>query len=430
METALEGVRILDLSQYLAGPYATMLLGDLGAEIIKVEPVDLSPEVRRLEPLKTCDEQAAGIMIVNRNKKSIALNLKHPEGKAIFYGLVNISDVVFDNFRPGALARLGADYDTLKALNPRIISCSTTAFGSTGPMSQQPAFDGVLQAMSGWMSLTGIPGEGPMPVGMALADLSSGIYSAHGILAALVARGRTGVGQRVETSLLATTLAFQLFDAAGYLLLGTLPEQRGRTNFPYGIYGTFKTQDDYIMVAGHRSFEKICRLLGRTDLVQDPRFDTYEKRRKNVKTLLSAIKPLFRQKTTAEWLTLLKAEDIPCSPVNTLDKTFSDPQVLDQQMVATFDYVLGGKMRGVGNPIRMSATPEEKKNKFFSPPVVGQHTTEILTRLLDYPREKIEALKQKRIILQADMGRAEDDRAKSGDPGMMAEGAGTRVAPS
>ena len=404
METALQGLRILDLSQYLAGPYATMLLGDLGAEIIKIEPVNLSPEVRRMEPLETCDEQAAGIMIANRNKKSIAIDLKSPEGKEIFYGLVKISDVVFDNFRPGAMTRLGADYDTLKEINPRIISCSTTGFGSTGPMSQQPAFDGVLQAMSGWMSLNGIPGEGPMPVGMALADLSSGIYAAHGILAALYARDRTGVGQRVETSLLATTLAFQLFDAAGYLLLGKLPEQRGRTNFPYGIYGTFKTKDDYIMVAGHRSFETICRLIGRVDLIRDPRFDTFEKRLKNGKELVSVVGPMFRNKTTDEWLELLQKEDVPCSPVNTLDKTFSDPQVLDQQMVATFDYVLGGKMKAIGNPIKMSATPEETRNKFFTPPLLGQHTTEILTRLLDYPREKIETLKRKEIILEAKIG--------------------------
>lgn len=405
METALQGVRILDLSQYLAGPYATMLLSDLGAEVIKIEPFDLKPEVRRMEPVETCDEQAAGIMVANRNKKSLILNLKDPEGKNIFYELVKISDVVFDNFRPGVIDRLGIDYETLKNINPKIISCSTTAFGSTGPMSQQPGFDGVLQAMSGWMSLNGIPGEGPMPVGMALADLSSGIYAAHGILAALYARSQTGIGQRVETSLLATTLAFQLFDAAGYLINGRHPEQRGRTNFPYGIYGTFKTKDHYIMVAGHRSFETICRLTGREDLILDPRFDTFENRLIHTKELVGIIEPLFQSRTTAEWLGLLKAEDVPCSPVNTLKETFSDPQVLAQDMVATIDYALGGQMKGIGNPIKMSATPPEVRKRYISPPLHGQHTREILNGMLNYTPEKIETLKEQNVIKESDIVR-------------------------
>lgn len=401
METALNGLRVLDLSQYLAGPYATMLLGDLGAEIIKIEPFNLAPEIRRMEPIESCDEQAAGIMCVNRNKKSMILDLKNKKGKEIFYDLVKISDVVFDNFRPGAINRLGVDYETLKEINPRIISCSTTAFGFTGPMSRQPAFDGVLQALSGWMSLNGIPGEGPMPVGMALADLSSGIYAAHGILAALYARDRTGVGQRVETSLLSTTLAFLLFDAAGYLLTGVLPEQRGRTNFPYGIYGTFKTKDNYIMIAGHRKYEEICRLIDREDLIEDARFDTFDKRLKNTKELVSIVEPYFEAETTAHWVKVLKAKDVPCAAVNTLDQTFSNPQVIDQEMIATFDYVLGGKFRGIGNPIKMSATPAEMKTKFFSPPLPGQHTREIITQLLNYPSEKLDALIKESVIQEA-----------------------------
>jgi len=398
METALHGLRVLDLSQYLAGPYATMILGDLGAEIIKIEPFGLGPDVRRMEPIESCDEQAAGIMCANRNKKSLVLDLKKRKGVDIFYDLVKISDVVFDNFRPGVLNRLGADYDTLKKVNARIISCSTTGFGATGPLSRQPAFDGVLQALSGWMSLTGEPGDGPMPVGMGIADLSSGIYAAHGILAALYARDRTGLGQRVETSMLATTLAFLLFDAAGYLLNGRVPEQRGRTNFPYGIYGTFQTKDDYIAVAGHRDFETLCRLFGHEDLIKDSRFDTFEKRIKNVKALVAIVKPFFQTKTTDEWLKLLQEEDVPCAPVNTLDKTFSHPQVLEQDMIATFDYVLGGQMRGIGNPIKMSATPAEKRGEFFSPPKPGQHTREILNRLLNYPSEKIETLTKEKVI--------------------------------
>ncbi len=404
METALNGLRVLDLSQYLAGPYATMLLGDLGAEIIKIEPFDLASEIRRMEPIESSDEQAAGIMCVNRNKKSMILDLKNTKGKEIFYDLVKLSDVVFDNFRPGVINRLGVDYETLKKINPRIISCSTTSFGSTGPMSRQPAFDGVLQALSGWMSLNGTPGEGPMPVGMALADLSSGIYAAHGILAALYARDRTGVGQRVETSMLSTTLAFLLFDAAGYLLKGILPEQRGRTNFPYGIYGTFKTKDSYIMIAGHRRFEVICRLIGREDLIKDPRFDTYNNRLKNSKELVSSVKPYFEAETNAHWLEVLKAEDVPCAAVNTLDQTFSNPQVIDQEMIATFDFVLGGRFKGIGNPIKMSATPAEMKSKFFSPPIPGQHTREIITRLLNYPSEKIEALIREKVIQETAVG--------------------------
>jgi CoA:oxalate CoA-transferase len=392
METILSGVRILDLTRFLAGPYGTVILGDLGAEVIKVEPVGMLTEERRMKPVSEVDEVAAGHIAINRNKKSILLDLKKPRGREIFYELVKRSDVVVDNFRPGTMEKLSIDYVTLKEINPGIICASGTAFGTTGPWSRHPAFDPIIQALTGLMSLTGEPGEAPVPVGVPIADLATGISVAHGVLAALYGRERDGKGRRVEVTMVGATLALLMFDASGYLLSGKLPEARGRNNMPVQPYGVFETKDGSIVVAAHRSFDRFCKALGCMELVDDSRFDTLNGRVLNRKALTSIIAPILKTKTSREWTKRLEATDVPCCTVNTLENTFSHPQIRESDMIAEFDYVLGGSVRVVGNPVKISDTPPDTKKQFISPPMPGQNTREILTRLLGYGPDQISSL--------------------------------------
>jgi crotonobetainyl-CoA:carnitine CoA-transferase CaiB-like acyl-CoA transferase len=392
METALKGIRVLDLTQYLAGPYGSMVLGDLGADVIKIEPVGMPHEVRRIGPLEEADEHSVCYLGINRNKKAIALDLKKQEGREVFYDLVRVSDVVFDNFRPGILERLAIDYVTLKKINPKIISASSTAYGTTGPWKDRPAYDAVLQAVTGMTSLNGEPDGPPMITGTCVADISSGISSAHGILAALYAREKTGVGQKVEVSMLESCLSLLVFDSAGYLVKGVLPEPRGRNNMVVAPYGMYRAGDGYIMIAAHRSFEKLCEALDCMELLDDPRFRTMKDRCENAKILNAAIEDHVRTKSIAEWEAIFESADIPFSPVNTMDKTFSHPQVLERDIVAEFDFVLGGKVKTVGNPIKMSDTPPDVRKTFTSPPMPAQHSREVMSEVLGYSSDKIDGL--------------------------------------
>ena len=392
METVLNGVRVLDLTRFLAGPYATVILGDLGAEVIKVEPVGTITEERKMKPISETDEIAAGHIAINRNKKSISLDLKTQHGKETFYELVKASDVVVDNFRPATLKKLSIDYQTLKEVNPGIICASGSGFGAKGSWSHRPSFDPVIQALTGVMSLTGEPGEAPMVTGPPIADLGTGISIAHGVLAALYARERDGMGRQIEISMIGSTLSLLLFDSAGYLLTGVLPEPRGRTNHPVQPYGLFETKDGSMVIAGHRNFDNFCRALGCEELAEDRRFNTLNGRVVNRKELVSIIKPVFKTKTSDEWATLLEEADVPFSPANTFDKTFSHPQVKEQGIIAEYDYVLGGKIKTVGNPINISSTPSDVRNNFISAPMPGQHTRELLTRILGYTPEKIDTM--------------------------------------
>ena len=299
---------------------------------------------------------------------------------------------MIDNFRPGTMEKLGIDYNTLKDINHRIICASGTAFGTKGPWIHRPAFDPIIQAMTGLLSLTGEPGEASMPVGVPIADLATGISITHGVLAALYDRERNGRGRQVEVTMLGATLALLTFDAAGYLLSGELPEPRGRTNMAVQPYGVFETKNGSIVIAAHRSFDRICKALGCEEMIDDDRFNTLEGRVVNRKELVPIIKPILKTKTSEEWEKILEAADVPCCSANTLDKAISHPQVKELGMVAEFDYVLGGKIRAVGNPIKISDTPKDTRDKFISPPMPGQNTREILTRLLSYGPDKINSL--------------------------------------
>ena len=398
METALSDIIVLDLTRYLAGPYGATLLADLGAQVIKLEPRE--PRIKEGFGKYAFKGEDAYFLSTNRNKKGMVLDLKSEKGRQVFYDLVKKADVVFENFRYGVTEKLGIDYETLKDINPRIIYCSITGFGATGPYRDRAAYDLVVQAISGGMSITGEPGRPPVRSGIAIADLGAGVISALGIVSALYARDRIGVGQKVETSLLEAHISLLVYEAAYYLVSGTVPGPLGSGHRSISAYGAFKTKDDYIVVANPEGYNiaRLYRAIGRSDLIDDPRFATPEKRSENREAMKVILEETFLSKSAEEWLDILSKGNVPCAPVNTLDKALCDPQVLDREMVVTIDYTEGGQLKQVGNPLKLSATPPETRKRFFSPPTHGQHTEEILLDLIGYSKEKVEELKREKII--------------------------------
>jgi len=394
METALNGVRVVDLTRALAGPYCSLILGDLGAEIIKIEAVEGRTEVTGPYSYKGQDGY---FMSVNRSKKSVTLDVRQERGREVFYDLVKISDVVLDNFRPGVLERLKIDYDTLKGINPRIISCSISGFGPNGPYRDRPAYDVVVQAIGGAMSITGEPGRPPVRSGIAVADQGAGMFAAHGILAALYQREKTGVGGKVETSLLEAMIALLAYEASLYFVSGIVPGPVGSGHRTLALYQTFQTKDSYIAVAAINKFANLCKALNSEELMEDPRFSGSQMA-EHRKELLDALQEVFITKSTDEWLKLLLEADVPCGPMNTLDKALADPQVLARDMVVSIDHTLGGQIKQTGNPVKISTTPQEVRQKFLSPPVLGEHIDEVLGKLLGYAPEKIEDLRQEKVI--------------------------------
>jgi len=395
METALANVRIIDLTRALAGPFGSMILGDLGAEIIKIEAVNTK---RGFTGPTAYRGQDAYTMSINRSKKSITLDTRTEKGKEIFYNLVKISDVVLDNFRPGVLERLKMDYETLKKINPRIICCSISGFGSSGPYRDRPAYDVIIQALTGSMSITGEEGRPPVRAGIAISDLGAGMFAAHGIMAALYAREHTGVGQKVETSLFESTLALLAYEASIYFVTGEVPGPVGSGHRVLPVYRAFQTQDGYITVAAvGDKYPRLFKAMGREDLLKEPLFkgpSTLE----NKKPRNAVIQEVFLTKGTDEWMRLLIEADVPCGPVNTLDKALADPQVAATDMVASIEDGSGGQIKQTANPIKMSGTPLKLRTKYSYPPVVGEHTEEVLSQLLGYSKEKIETLQQEKVI--------------------------------
>ncbi len=394
METALTGVRILDLTRALAGPYCSLILGDLGAEIIKIEAVAGRQDVTGPYAHKGQD---AYFMAINRSKRSLTLDLRKEEGQAVFHDLVKVADVVLDNFRPGILDRLRADYGTLKEINPKIISCSITGFGSDGPYRDRPAYDLVVQAISGTMSITGEPGRPPTRSGIAVGDQGAGMFAAHGILAALYRRDQSGVGSQVETSLLEATIAQLAYEAGLYLVSGIVPGPVGSGHRTLPFYRAFATRDGYVAIAAINRFPHLCRAIEREDLIEDERFQG-KNLTENRDEFITILEEVFPSRDTSDWLERLTEADVPCGPVNTLDQAFVDEQVLARDMLVTIDHTLGGQVRQTGNPIKMSVTPPETRRWFLSPPTLGEHTDELLSGLLGYPEDRIKQLRREKTI--------------------------------
>jgi crotonobetainyl-CoA:carnitine CoA-transferase CaiB-like acyl-CoA transferase len=400
----LQGIRILDLSQNLAGPFGSMLMGDLGAEIIKVEPAE-GDFIRQLPPYFSGGESAY-FASINRNKKSLVIDLKSPEGLRVFYELVTHSGVVFDNFRPGVLSRLKIDYENLKGHHPKIICCSISAFGHTGPYSDRPGYDLIVQAMSGGMSITGEAGAPPARAGIAIGDLVGGLLAVQGILAAHIALQKTGQGQRLEVSLLDSQLCLLTYLTPYFFISGEIPGPFGSGDPRIVPYQAFKTKDIYIVIAGHRDhfWENFCKVLEKPEWLKDPRFSTLPARSKNRTVLIPMIENILKTRRGEEWLQDLHKVGIPAGPVNTLDRALVDPHVLSREMVVEIDAPEGGKVKTIGNPLKMEGTP---LNLFSRAPRLGEHTWEVLSNILGYSPEKIEALNRRGVIKTA---KGEGDR--------------------
>ena len=386
----LQGVRVLELGQIIAGTYGNQVLSDLGAEVIKIETPE--GDLGRIPSVAPYRGLSALFLTFNRNKKSVVINLKSEAGREVFYELVKVADVVVDNFRPGVLERLRIDYATLARINPRIIQCSVTGFGATGAYRDYPALDLIIQAISGHMAITGEPGRPPVRVGIPLADMSGGIYSCKGILAALYARERSGRGQRVEISMFDAMLNLLSYIATLWLSGGVLPRRPGSAHEYSVPWQAFEAQDGHIVVATRQEsfWKKLCDALDEPSLAADPRFATNAERIANREALVPRLEAIFRTRTVADWLARLRAAEVPAAPVNNLDGAFAEPPVAERGMIVEYDHPDAGRVRLPGNPIRMSEAPGTPS---LPAPRLGEHTDGVLSELLRLPPERIAALR-------------------------------------
>ena len=379
MTRPLEGIKILDFSRALAGPYCTMLLADLGAEVIKIEAPGAGDDSRAWGP-PFIEGESAYFLSINRNKKSVSLNLKSKDAKEIINKMIQKSDVLLETNRPGAMDRLGLDYESVKKINPQIIYCSISGFGQTGPYRERPGFDQVLQGMGGIMGITGEPGGPPIKVGVAVTDIATGMFAAIGILTALFHRQRTGEGQMVDASMLDGQVSWLTYQAGRYLTSGEVPQKIGSGHPLIVPYQAFKAKDAFINIAvgNDNLWQKFCEATGLQSIVADPKFVTNGLRVKNRNEVVDIISKVIATKTMDEWLEILDKAGVPCGPIYTIDRIFSDPQVLARDMLAEIAHPKCGKIKVTGVPIKFSKTPGEIK---MPPPTLGQHNEEILKEL-------------------------------------------------
>jgi crotonobetainyl-CoA:carnitine CoA-transferase CaiB-like acyl-CoA transferase len=396
---ALDGIRVLDLTHMLSGPYCGMMLADLGAETIKIEPPGIGEGTRRLladDPEHSRHDMGAYFLTLNRNKKSVCLDLKNAEGKALFFELVAVSDIVLTNFSVGVCERLGIDHARLASHNPRVITCSISGFGETGPNRDWTAFDIVAQGTGGGMSVTGPIGGDPLRAGLPIGDLGGGSMAIIGVLAALQARHRTGRGQHVDISMQDAQVSWLGYMATMFGLSGRAPGKEGNAHFVHVPYGTFPAKDGFIIIAViYDAFWKpLLEITGLSEL------DTEENavragRFKNRESIVSKLGGRLREENRDFWLTRLRAARIPSAPVNDIAETVSDPHVLARNMIVDVALTKGGTVRMPGNPIKLSETYEDV---FTSPPVLGEHTDAVLRDLLGKTKDQIDAWKSRGVV--------------------------------
>ncbi len=395
MSYPLQGVRILELGQIIAGTYGGQVLSDLGAEVIKIE----SPQgdLGRNPSIAPYRGLSGLFLTFNRNKKSVVINLKTDAGRQLFYDLVKLSDVIIDNFRPGVLERLQVNYETLSRINPRIIQCSVTGFGTAGPFKDYPALDICIQAIAGHMAVTGEPGRPPARLGIPLADLSGGIFTGEGVLAALFDRERTGRGRRIDISMFDAMLHLLSYMGTMWLTNGELPQPSGSAHEYSVPWQAFAASDGYFVVAARElpMWRRLCQALEEPGLADDPRFATGEDRVLNRTILVPHLESIFRTRTVAEWLERLRAADVPAAPVNHFDKAFAEPPVSEREMIVEYDHPEVGKVRMPGNPIKMSDMAVTISNPA---PRLGEHTDLVLSQVLSMSVDEIQALRQKGAI--------------------------------
>lgn len=404
---ALDGTLVLDLTRVLAGPWATQLLADYGAEVIKIEQPGKGDDTRAWGPPYLPDAagkpttESAYFLSANRNKRSVAVNLADPEGQALIRALAQQADVLVENFKVGALARYGLDYASLQAVNPRLIYCSITGFGQDGPRAQEAGYDAMIQAMGGLMSITGhpdgVPGGGPMKVGIAVVDLMCGMYASNAVLAALHHRTRSGRGQQIDVALFDTQLAWLSHLAMNHLVAGAEPTRHGSAHASIVPYQAFATADGHLMltVGNDAQYARFCEAAEVPALASDPRYQRNADRVCHRDALVAALQPLLRTRTTADWLSRLQAAGVPCGPINTIAQAFADPQAQSRQMRQEIAHPIAGTLPLVAHPVRFSDSPAEIR---CAPPLLGADTDAVLGARLGLDAGALAALRARGVI--------------------------------
>ncbi len=390
MSGPLEGLIVVDLTRVLSGPYCTMVLGDLGARIIKIEHPGRGDDTRQWGP-PFVGPESAYFLSINRNKESVTVDFKHPRGREVLSRLVARADVLVENFKPGTLDRLGLGWEALHAEHPRLVYASVSGYGQTGPRSHEPGYDAVIQAEGGLMSVTGDRSGPAYRLGVAISDIVAGLFAAQGILAALYSRERTGLGQRVDIGMLDATAALLTYQSANFFATGKTPVRLGNRHPTIAPYETFDTSDGEIVIAvGNDSiWQRLCPTLGRPDLAADPRFATNRDRLANYGALRSELDAAFRQRTREEWTARLRAVSVPCGSVRDIGEVVADPQLAEREMIVSLMHPNAGAIRVMGIPVKLSGTPGSVR---MPPPTLGQHTEAVLGEL-EYDREMISRLK-------------------------------------
>jgi len=379
MDGPLKGIKVVDMTAAMAGPFCTMLLADMGAEVLKIEPLGQGDMLRGFGP-PFIKGESTYFMVVNRNKRSMTLNLKTPEGLEVLKSLAREADVVAESFRPNVKHKLGVDYEALSTLNPGLIYCSISGFGQDGPLANRPGFDPIAQGMSGFMSITGFPETGPIRAGVAIGDSLGGIFAMYGILLALIERNRSGKGQYVSTSLLEGLVGILGFQAAKFFGTDQVPERTGNDHAMMSPYGTFKTKDSHINIAAGNQgmWERLCKTLGLETLIEDARFLTVKDRVLNRPELSSLLNEKLKGKNSGEWIEILNNGGIACGPILNIKEVFENEQVLHLKMLEEMDHPLCGKIKTIGIPTKLSRTPGSVRTP---PPLKGEHTDEVLKEL-------------------------------------------------
>lgn len=395
MSGALEGVKVLDLTRVLAGPHCTMILADLGADVLKVEAPGGSDETRYWGP-PFQNGVSAYYLCANRNKRSITVNLKTEEGREIIRALAKDADVLIHNFKTGSMEKWLLDYDSIKVINPRLVYCSITGFGETGPNRHLPGYDYIIQGMSGMMSITGNKESGPMKIGVAMVDILTGLYSAISIEAALYEREKSGLGQKIDMSLMDTAVSSLANVASNYLISGKVPRRLGNDHPNIVPYSKFKASDGELIIAvgNNRQFADLCAVMGISQIAEDEHYCTNEARVKNKLELTKIMEEQLQLKTVDEWMELFSQKNIPCGPIHSMDKVFQHPQVLAREMVIHVDHPEAGPVKLVGSPIKFSRTKVKIERH---PPSAGEHTNEILQQA-GFSIEEINRLKENKVI--------------------------------
>jgi crotonobetainyl-CoA:carnitine CoA-transferase CaiB-like acyl-CoA transferase len=378
---ALDGIRVLDLSQVMSGPYCTMVLADLGADVIKIENPDHGDQTRKSWGYSVIGDDSRAFLSLNRNKRSVTLDLKSPDDRDTFLELVRTADVVIENFRPGVAARLGVGYDAVSTVNPRIVYASISGFGQTGPYASYPGYDLIAQAMTGVMSVMGEAGRPPVKSAIPLADLGSGLFCAIGILSALLARGEDGPGQYLETSLFESALAMSVWESTEFWSTGESPEPLGSANRMSAPYQAMRTRDGYLTIGANNQklWGLLCQVLETPELLDDPRFATNNDRMAHREVLITELERHFATRDTDDWVALLLESGVPAGPIRDYKQVLEqDPHVKARGMVATFRHPIEGETKVLASPLHLGRTPTRI---WAPPPLLGEHTQEILSEL-------------------------------------------------